>query len=35
VLSAGAYPESPASAFGQVTAVNDPRSMQLALRFKF
>jgi len=29
------YPGSPAAGFGQVTAVNDPRSMQLALRFKF
>jgi len=31
----GAFPGSPAASFGQVTAVNDPRSMQLALRFKF
>jgi hypothetical protein len=31
----GAYPMAPAPAFGQVTAVNDPRSVQLALRLKF
>jgi outer membrane receptor protein involved in Fe transport len=31
----GAYPLAPAPAFGQVTAVNDARSMQLALRLKF
>jgi hypothetical protein len=32
VFGAGAYPSNPSSSFGQVTAVNDPRSMQLALR---
>ena len=31
----GAYPTSPSTAFGTVTAVNDPRSLQLALRFRF
>jgi hypothetical protein len=31
----GAYPTNPSPAFGQVTAVNDPRSLQFALRFKF
>jgi hypothetical protein len=31
----GAYPLAPASTFGQVTAVNDPRSVQLALRLRF
>jgi hypothetical protein len=34
-FGAGAYPANPSQAFGQVTAVNDPRSVQLALRFKF
>ncbi len=31
----GAYPLLPLPAFGQVTAVNDPRSVQLALRLRF
>jgi hypothetical protein len=31
----GSYPLLPLPAFGQVTAVNDPRSVQLALRLKF
>ena len=31
----GAYPLLPLPTFGQVTAVNDPRSVQLALRLKF
>jgi hypothetical protein len=31
----GAYPMNPATAFGQITAVNDPRSLQLALRLQF
>ena len=35
VFGAGAYPASPLPAFGTVTAVNDPRSLQLALRFRF
>ena len=35
VFGAGAFPANPSSSFGQVTAVNDPRSMQLALRLHF
>lgn len=35
VFGAGAFPGSPSPSFGQVTAVNDPRSMQLALRLRF
>ena len=35
VFGAGAYPLAPVPAFGQVTAVNDPRSLQVALRFRF
>jgi hypothetical protein len=35
VFGAGAYPSSPSPGFGQVTAVNDPRAMQFALRFRF
>jgi hypothetical protein len=35
VFGTGAYPASPSATFGQVTAVNDPRSLQLALRFRF
>ncbi len=35
VFGAGAYPVSPSPSFGQVTAVNDPRSVQLALRLRF
>ncbi|MEO8598160.1 MAG: carboxypeptidase regulatory-like domain-containing protein [Candidatus Solibacter sp.] len=34
-FGAGAYPSNPSPAFGQVTAVNDPRSLQLALRLRF
>jgi hypothetical protein len=34
-FGAGAYPTSPSSTFGQVTAVNDPRVVQLALRLRF
>jgi len=34
-FGAGAYPANPLPAFGQVTAVNDPRSLQLALRVRF
>jgi hypothetical protein len=34
-FGAGAYPDSPAPSFGQVTAVNDPRSLQFALRLRF
>ncbi len=35
VFGAGTYPSSPAATFGQVTAVNEPRGIQLALRFRF
>ncbi len=31
----GAYPDSPAPSFGQVTAVGDPRAWQLGLRVRF
>jgi Carboxypeptidase regulatory-like domain/TonB dependent receptor len=34
-FGSGAYPTNPAPSFGQVTAVNDPRALQLALRIKF
>jgi hypothetical protein len=34
-FGAGAYPLNPSPTFGQVTAVNDSRSMQLALRITF
>jgi hypothetical protein len=31
----GSYPASPLPAFGQVTAVGDPRTLQLAIRLRF
>ncbi|MES1257965.1 MAG: TonB-dependent receptor [Acidobacteriota bacterium] len=34
-FGAGAYPSAPSASFGQVTAVNDPRVLQLALRVAF
>jgi carboxypeptidase family protein/TonB-dependent receptor-like protein len=34
-FGAGAYPSTPSPAFGQVTAVGEPRSIQLALRLTF
>jgi hypothetical protein len=34
-FGAGPYPANPSPAFGQITAVNDPRSIQLALRLSF
>jgi len=34
-FGSGAYPTSPSSTFGQITAVNDPRSLQLAVRMRF
>jgi hypothetical protein len=34
-FGAGAYPNSPLPTFGQITAVNDPRSVQFALRLRF
>jgi len=35
VFGTGAYPASPSSTFKQITAVNDPRTMQFALRIQF
>ncbi|MCX6599093.1 MAG: TonB-dependent receptor [Acidobacteria bacterium] len=35
VFGTGAYPQLPSATFGQVTAVNDPRGVQLALRIRF
>jgi hypothetical protein len=35
IFGTGGYPASPSPAFKQVTAVNDPRSMQFALRLHF
>ena len=35
VFGAGAYPASPSPAFGQITGVNDARSLQFALRLSF
>jgi hypothetical protein len=35
VFGTGAYPSNPSATFGQVTAVNDPRVLQLALRLRF
>jgi hypothetical protein len=34
-FGSGAYPANPLPAFGQITAVQDPRSLQLALRLRF
>lgn len=34
-FGSGAYPANPSPAFGQITAVNDPRVLQLALRMRF
>jgi hypothetical protein len=34
-FGAGAYPSSPLPAFDQITAVGDPRSVQLGLRLTF
>jgi hypothetical protein len=34
-FGAGAYPTSPAPTFNQITAVGEPRSVQLGLRFRF
>jgi len=34
-FGSGAYPASPASNFGQILAVGDPRSVQFALRLRF
>jgi len=35
VFGTGAYPTNPSSTFGQITAVNDPRAAQFALRLSF
>jgi hypothetical protein len=35
VFGAGAYPSTPSATFGQITAVNDPRGGQFALRLGF
>jgi len=34
-FGSGAYPANPSSTFGQILSVNDPRSLQLALRLRF
>ena len=34
-FGAGAYPTNPAPNYGQVTAVGDPRSLQLGVRLRF
>ena len=34
-FGAGAYPASPSSTFNQITAVGEPRSVQLGLRLTF
>ena len=35
VFGTGAYPTNPLPTFNQITAVNDPRTFQLALRLSF
>jgi len=35
VFGAGAYPTSPSPTFRQITAVNDPRTGQFAVRLSF
>jgi hypothetical protein len=35
VFGTGVYPTNPLPTFGQITAVNDPRSFQVALRLGF
>ena len=34
-FGAGAYPDAPSAAFGQITAVGDPRTLQLGMRLTF
>jgi len=34
-FGSGVYPVNPSPTFGQITAANDPRSLQLALRLRF
>ena len=35
VFGTGTYPTNPSPTFGQITAVNDPRTAQFALRLSF
>jgi hypothetical protein len=35
VFGTGAYPTNPLPTFGQITAVNDPRTAQFGLRLSF
>lgn len=35
IFGTGLYPVNPSSAFGQITAVNDPRVLQVAIRLTF
>jgi hypothetical protein len=35
VFGTGTYPTSPLSTFGQITAVNDPRTAQFGMRLSF
>ena len=34
-FGSGTYPSNPSPSFGQITSVNDPRSLQMALRLSF
>jgi hypothetical protein len=34
-FGSGTYPTNPAATFNQITAVGDPRSIQLAVRVRF
>jgi hypothetical protein len=34
-FGSGAYPTNPSPTFGQITAVGEPRSVQLGARFRF
>jgi len=34
-FGAGTYPTNPAPTFNQITAVGDPRTVQLAVRLRF
>ena len=34
-FGSGAYPTNPSPAFNQITAVGDPRTVQLAVRMRF
>ena len=35
VFGTGPYPTNPLPTFGQTTSVSEPRTLQLALRFRF